>query len=562
MGQKCAEYENIGVIHPANNRFIDVAPRQYVNIVVDGTTLRTIPRRISYRRDDGGQITTEYELEPEGVQYGATNILYPDEGLPPVQPPVIPPEPPPPPPEPTGADAVVVTSDDVRITADLDAGSPTWTSIVSGGPTAPVDSDLPETTNDTLYVIEAESIWKCTGVTGTPAWAEVWTGDSLAEGTIGELTRIRVAPGTENLVYVLGYGDVSGDQKPFVLRSSNGGATWSESWIDDILTEATPYTMDVIPTGATKAPGGFWVYWNVNADYKGDETKPMAIGKQTVTTTEPGNTIVYQSDGSSINSWNSSNDSVGPVYMTPDDGPYDGFVYADIVAYMDDYFGVGNYDLGISRNLIASAAYIRFGFTAPEAEEHSVTGNAFILWNFPDTERPTALDVSRTNNAYVYVGTPNKVFKSTDGGFTWSDSLTHGSNDINVDPQLAGAYYHWAADGSLELVVADILTVPDLDTPETPVEIGLRLQRDLNSGRLWSLKSGTTLRLRNLGTSSDQDTGLSGARGLHAYLGGKLIYLDTSNIYYSADYGVTQALKKGSWSAYGSPINAHLMRTT
>ena len=30
--------------------------------------------------------------------------------------------------------------------------------------------------------------------------------------------------------------------KPFVLRSSNGGITWSESWIDDVLPEANAYT--------------------------------------------------------------------------------------------------------------------------------------------------------------------------------------------------------------------------------------------------------------------------------------------------------------------------------
>ena len=61
---------------------------------------------------------------------------------------------------------------------------------------------------------------------------------------------------------------------------------------------------------------------------------------------------------------------------------------------------------------------------------------------------------------------------------------------------------------------------------------------------------------------SDLDTGLSGARGLHCYLGGKLIYLDGGAILYSDDYGATQADKTGDWSGFASPINAHLLRTT
>ena len=255
-GKFNAEYENISGVHPANNHFIDLCPRQYVKLTIDGATIGTFPRRLMLRRDaDSGAVSLEMELEGEGGQWPAVSIDYPNEDDPPVDIPDYPdiPPPPPPPTEPeeppptaTGTDAVVVTSHDMRITADLDQASPAWTSIISGGPTTPVDSDLPETTNDTLYVIEAESIWKCTGVTGTPAWTEVWTGSSLAGGTIGALTRIRVAPGSDSLVYVLGYGEYgfeAGNNHPFVLRSSNGGTTWQESWIQDDLPEATPYTM-------------------------------------------------------------------------------------------------------------------------------------------------------------------------------------------------------------------------------------------------------------------------------------------------------------------------------
>ena len=215
-GKLNAEYESISGTHPANNHFVDVCPRQYVKFTVDGATVNTFPRRLTLRREaESGGVSLEFDCEGEGGQYNAVSIDYPDESDPPIDIPDTPDIPPPPPPtdppdeppETSAADAVVVTADDVRITADLDEASPTWTSIISGGPSAPIDSDLPETTNDTLFVIEAASIWKCTGVTGTPAWSEVWTGDDLGTGGGGvaisfeALTRIRVAPGSADLVY-------------------------------------------------------------------------------------------------------------------------------------------------------------------------------------------------------------------------------------------------------------------------------------------------------------------------------------------------------------------------
>jgi len=585
-GRYAAEYESIGVSHPANNHFIDVAPRQYVNVTVDGATLRCIPRRVDMTRDDGGQVYLELDLEPEGGQWPAVSIDYPNEGNPPVNPGggVPPPPPPPPteppeePPETTGANAVVVTSTDVRITADLDAGSPTWTSIISGGPTTPVDSDLPETTNDTLYVIEATSIWKCTGVTGTPAWSEVWTGTDLTEGTIVALRRVRVAPGTDSLVYVLGYGTntATGNLQPFVLRSSNGGSTWSEIWIADELAAGSITVLASVDAGGGN---GIAVYTNSGNGIAASLIFPdigfPQITYYAQTQFDPaipdveGVTVEFDATGdlpstnydTASDLWPYINYLVSDAWVTLTASPIDGGYHVSGTldgTQVDD----NNGDQGILHIGYFGAREARWENDTPTTR-NAIYSNFVINGVSYGSGHHLCLDVSRTNNSYIYVGTPNSIWKSTDGGFVWTQSIEdHGSNDINVDPQLAGVYYHWAVDGSLELIVADVLSVPDLDTDETPVAVSLRLQRDLNSGRLWSLKSGTTLRLRNLGSSSDLDTGLSNARGLHAYLGGKLIYLDGSDIYYSDDYGATQALKKGGWSAYSGPINAHLMRET
>lgn len=567
-GRYSAEYESIGVVHPANNHFVDVAPRQYINVTIDSDTLRCIPRRVTLARDDAGQVAVELDLEPEGGQWSAVSIEYPGEGSPPVEPPEEPPVAPPPttdppedPPEVSAADAIVVTADDVRVTADLDESSPTWTSIISGGPSAPVDSDLPETTNDILYVIEVSSIWKCTGVTGTPSWEEVWTGADLTGGTLGELTRIRVAPGTDSLVYVLGYGESEGENRPFVLRSSTGGSTWSESWIDDVLDENTPYTVTSGSGEAETPDNGATTTFDVNGApvQIGDDPKgPWGFAISLVSGDNV--TGAGYSDIGGVNAFGGSALVVGQTYSVKNN-QLNSTQQTTVGDWFDDYFGVGNHNPASGLATMRTSGPTRVSFGGADFSKATLTAAVYVFWNYPDVEKPTALDVARTNNQYIYVGTSNKVFKSTDGGFTWAESLgDHGSNDIHVDPQLAGVYYHWATDGSLELVIADVVSGAALDT-ETPIEVGLRLARDLNSGRLWTLDSSATLRVRYNAVWSDLDTGLSGARGLHAYLGGKLIYLDGSAIMYSTDYGATQADKTGDWSGFGSPINAHLMRS-
>ena len=133
-GKMNAEYESISGVHPANNHFIDVCPRQYVKFTIDGATVGAFPRRLTLRQEpESGAVSLEFDCEGEGGQYNAVNIEYPNEDDPPVDIPDIPDLPPPPPPtdpeepppEASAADAVVVTSDDVRITADLDEASPT-----------------------------------------------------------------------------------------------------------------------------------------------------------------------------------------------------------------------------------------------------------------------------------------------------------------------------------------------------------------------------------------------------------------------------------------------------
>lgn len=120
-----------------NNRLMDVAPRQFVNVVVDDVTYRCIPRSVIFvDREGTGFKYTELTLEPENTEWPSVSIEYPDDEEPPVDPPEDPDPPLPPdvlpdPDESSEADAVVAVAADVRTTDDLDVASPTWSTELS-----------------------------------------------------------------------------------------------------------------------------------------------------------------------------------------------------------------------------------------------------------------------------------------------------------------------------------------------------------------------------------------------------------------------------------------------
>jgi hypothetical protein len=580
---------------PRCYRVFDVAPHAWVTISVAAadttrgvtyTNERLIPRSVRYSWDkEAGCWGASLECEGEGTRWGAVRMDdFPNETLPPEEPPEEPPPPPPPPweppeepEEPGTGDAVVVTVDDVRVTADLSEASPTWISI--GGPSAPVDSDLAEGTTK-LIVIQADgSVQVCEDVTAeTPAWSEVWDATQLTGGTFGALCRVRFAPGSSDIVYVLGYGEREGANNPFVLRSSNGGQTWAESWIDETLAE-TPYTVTTSSfSQATDVYAAFIepvIATMPHTRYGLDKTSnPYLIAFQHT----PGEfslsggswhrdwvTPPMGDDGIASDAALGSRTSSGAIFVWFND-LLTGSELDTAIAWADAVFGAGGYtgetDHWLHMPNEANRVNVVFGlgtwaFGVDPGEYSDVLScTSWVVWDEPHTEQPTALDVARGNPNWVYVGTADKVWKSTDGGFTWALSLEdHGSNDIHVDPGPAGVYYHWAADGGLELVSADTVTPPDLDT-EAPVSAPLRLARDLNTGRLWGINAGATLKCRNNAAWSDQQTGLTGGRGLHAYVGGKLIFVDSGHVYISDDYGETVVDKTGAW-AMSAGVNAH-----
>ena len=182
----------------------------------------------------------------------------------------------------------------------------------------------------------------------------------------------------------------------------------------------------------------------------------------------------------------------------------------------------------------------------------AVTFESWVFWNKPSLSGfKKAFDVSRTNPNWIYLGLDSKILKSEDGGETWITWTTEeGANDILVDPLAAGVIYYWSTDGGLKMMNNGTVAATLFDT-ETPNETALRIARQMNGGYLWEINAGATLKYRNLGTLSNALTSLSGATGLHAYMGSpvaRVTAVDNSKIYYCDGDGTTFLDKTGDWS--------------
>ncbi len=573
-GSLAGEIEDADFELLQNNRFIDIVPYQFLRdslaapdtvreVVV--TNARLLPRNVAFEYlPEAGQLLCYGDCIGEGVQWGGVAMTFPGDGEPGEQPPTEPPAPPPPPieppplpPEPGTVDAVVVTIDDVRVTADLDQASPTWTSV-KGTISAPIDSDLSEADANVFYVLEAGKLWKTVNLTDvSPTFSTVLTAANYPELPGLEFARVRLAPGSSDLVYVLAISDGKG----YMFRSASGGLTWTYAEITGATIGMTNFRVSIGANGGTTPANGGFTQFSVNGGgpYGSDPIKPWGV---VLVCSGSNEYQPYHRPGGIL-------DSQEPLAGTKNRGPV-AFCNADLdgdtqvpllEAFLDEYFGpqgtgwvrfITNWTSPMNESGLDP-----FDFYGANFSIASFYVTMYVFWYDPHPILPTGFDVARSNPQWLYVGTQDAIYRSQDGGFTWDELLAdRGANDICVDPQLAGVIYVWDTNGDLILVINGVVTPPPLNAEATPIQTPLRIARDMNSGRLWAMPNGSTLSVRNLAVWTDQLTGLSGARGLHAYLGGKSIFVDGHNVYASNDYGVTTSAKKGAWDM-STGINAH-----
>lgn len=580
---------------PRNYRHFDIAPQTWVEAPVEADdtvrgvayTARLIPRSVRLVWDaEAGCWGVELECEGEGVQWGADNMTFPGETEPnppdppdPPDPPEPPIEPPIEPPTPSDADAVVATGTNVHICANLDESTPTWASVWDPAPTAATirDASLCELDNDKYIVLtEDDGIWLTTDLTGAHAWTQVWLA-SIPGATDPKFYRILWAPGSDTLVYVVASGVVGSTRYVYIGRSATGGTTWTWTQAEETVESGAIELYEVMLEGEFGGTGtiemvgdniiefeiifdtsGNFPVCNIECKFVLDPLPPYSDDYQAFSYDCIGDlpSAGYDTDGDLVpvpEAPIGTGRTVQSVVVTPIDG---GFHVEGEIRFSEANFGDRDPE-----------GYIRFGYPldrdarwdGPCSDVHRKFQVRNLTIGGQEFEgSPTyGFDVARTNNDWLYVGMGAKILQSEDGGFSFS-VLTedHGAQSICVDPQAAGAVY-FIHDGEVYLIVAGVIQGAALGTGLANGPIGLA--HDMNSGRLYGFPS-SVLAVRNLGSWVDSDdTTNFNPMALHAYLGGKIIFLELLKVKYSGDYGVTVDIKNGSWT-YGGGRSAHLMK--
>lgn len=434
------------------------------------------------------------------------------------------------------------------------------------------------------WVAERESIWKTPNLGGGLAtWTESYTAAQFeSDNLCTECQFLRVLAVAEGLVDALAYAKNSeGVGSAWHIRSNNGGATWNAHQIEDNI-GTKDYTIVTKDYTYDRASG-----WVVNTELEiarisDDNTYSpwaMAYTYENITVPGGGDCLVnVDSLGGGATRYNvdlrGSNPSISPTGFANNLlGPN----YAPAEAFLTDHFGTWYRAINGSTNMPKEEARntveVVWGGTGWDypAKPSKTHVTVYLFYNMPSPEMPSAMDVAKGNASWIYVGLEDKIMASEDGGVTWFEFYgSHGAYDICVDPLLPGAVYYWSSTGSLNLIVkqtlgaAGTITTAGLMT-ESALDLFGRIARDPSSGRLFAIPNGTILKMRNLGATTELQTGLSRGRGLHVYPGQKLICCDGADIYISDNIQSTPptvSLKKGGWTGYSSGVNSHRIVTS
>lgn len=569
-----AEYESISGSLSSNNHFIDVAPRQFVTVTIDGASVRTIPRQLRLRREpESGRVSLEMDLEGEGAAWDSEKIDYPGEDDPPpgggssgggTTPPPPPPPPAEPPEPPTpGAGAAQFRGGKAYKTADITVDTPTWTEVEDFAEPL-VAADLNPDNNDECIVATDQAIYHSSSFTGAGTFTKAFDGTTqFTYGTNFHLTHILYHPdGTH--AYALGYATVTGGYALFCGKSSNSGVSWNWNRISTVSAPGLAWTAgatggsDTAGVTTTITSSSHEVVLNVVFDGSANFPNSSKYIEATLDTPIPEGAAV-------VVSWDVQGDSPSVNYDTTGDryallaSPDTPGTITGATQTGDTWHVEGT--LNTAGRTAEQRSAIRIGYDgfnagrwAPvTAATRNSTFKNLIIDGVSYASPAYGLAVAPTNANYVYAGISNKIFQSTDGGATWTEWVsTEGSSEIQVHPTLAGAIAFRAADdGAVMQAIGG--TASALGTETASTGHGTLCYQPGSGGMLWVLNGDGDVDQRALGAwTTIWESTLYTPLSLRAYaVGGgvyKMVLQDQFTSYYSADTGATWDNKGGAGS--------------
>lgn len=252
-------------------------------------------------------------------------------------------------------------------------------------------------------------------------------------------------------------------------------------------------------------------------------------------------------------------------------------------AALDSYFGVGGWTSwapmhGWSTFPKEAARTQVTSFRNHCGTPGSFSHESWVFWNKPSIVAPKGFDIGKHNHMIVYVGTEDKIFKSTDGGAHFVEHIaSDGANDIecHLAQSLADEEItFWSATtGELIRTVGGVVAgvyggVLDVTPQPTPFRIA---SDPINGFPIWVLEhqGSDVYKLRKSVDGAvwsditvDGSTSLSGARSLKEYamagtLQRRIILLKSNGIWYSTDEA-TFTNKIGDYADFNLPVVANM----
>ena len=462
-----------------------------------------------------------------------------------------------------------------------------------------IDQDMNYVDINTAYHLTELCLYKTTDLqVNPPVTGAIVLAAVTYVATFPDLKFCRVRA-RGNYVYVLAVANIGvTDADIIVFYSLDAGVTWNYTVVvSDATVSFKSYTVTHKPLEITSWPncnGGILTQTHVRTgDSVAGVCNPWALAARIYDhPTGMGTFLDWQTQAKDATTIHDYYASTSPHNVIVGTGNYLlGGNGAAGAAFLDDYFGVGgwtaqtfplldgNMPKDVNRVNVKFGAYhcTQFGDPGPFYFE----GESWVFWHMPSVVLPTAFDIGKHDPLKVYVGTEDKIYKSSDGAQHFIEHITSdGANDIEchlAQPASDDEITFWSAT-TRELIrtnggiiggvfggVIDV-SVPNLPIPyriaSDPINgfpIYVLEHQGSNAYKLRYSSDGVNWSDVTIGGS----TSMTGARSLKSYgvvaapTQRRHIFLKVDGIFYSVD-GTTFTDKKGAYPGYGVPVVANL----